>query len=254
MLSDFVLSELFAFLMVFCRIGSAMMVLPGFGEVFVLPRARLMLALAVSFVLTPMLSKLMPEVPVTIGGLIAILAVEILIGVFLGFLVRVLVTAIHTAGTIMATQSGLANAMMFDFTMSGQTTPINNLLTFFAIVLIFTMDLHHLMLGAVIDSYNIFSVAQSPPALDMAYSVANYVNRTFYVAFRLSAPFIIVTLVLNLGAGVLSRLMPTFQVFFIMMPAQILVTFLILIVALPAMMLYYLSHIEDGLSNLLTSM
>lgn len=252
--SDFLIGELFAFLIIFMRLGSALMVMPGFGEVFVSPRARLLIALTISFVTMPMLRDSLPELPDNIAMLLVIITKEILIGVFIGMMVRVLISAIHIAATTIATQSGLANAMMFDFTMSGQTTAVSNLLSFSALVMIFTADLHHIMLLGIIDSYQLIPANQSIPMQDMAFSIASNVNRAFHVALKLAAPFITIALVTNVGAGVLSRLMPNFQVFFVLMAPQIWIAFTVLFLSLPSIMLWYLGYIEDGLGSLLVTL
>lgn len=229
------------------------MVMPGFGEVFVSPRVRLLIALMISLIVTPMLQPHVPVVPDRVSLLIILIVKELVTGAFLGLLVRILTSCLHTAATMLATQSGLANAMMFDFTMSGQTTAISNMLTFAGLLLVFTADLHHVMLAAIVDSYNIIPASEGMPMQDMAFTASTYMTKAFEIALHLSSPFIAISLLSNLGGGVLSRLMPSFQVFFVLMAPQIGVAFFILMISLPAIMLWYLSFVEDGLHNLLTT-
>lgn len=254
MLNEFLTLQLFVFLMLFCRIGGALMVLPGFGELFVSMRFRLFFGLMMCLLLTPVLQPVMPAIPDTAGALMGLIVTEVLIGVFIGALTRVLISAMHIAGSTLAMQAGLANGMMFDVTMAGQTTAVTNLLTLSALIILFAGDFHHLMLAAVVDSYHIFQVGLFAPVEDFALSMASQLNLSFQVAFRLAAPFIIVALLINLGGGVLSRLMPSFQVFFVLMPGQILLAFSILLISLPTMMLFYLNYMDTGLTQLLTGM
>src|SRR5436309_1219260 len=109
MLSHFLISELFAFLLIFCRLGSAIMLLPGFGEAYVAPRIRLMLALMFSLILTPVIH--FPPAPATVSGLLFLMTGEILAGLFIGGLARMLIAAMHVAGTVIAYQSSLASAL-----------------------------------------------------------------------------------------------------------------------------------------------
>ena len=252
--SDFLIGEIFVFFMVFMRIGSALMIMPGFGEVFISTRARLLLALSISFVVTPMLREYIPTIPDNVGILFILITKEIITGVFIGLLVRTLTSALHTAATALATQSGLANAMIFDLTQSGQTTAVSNTLAFAGLVLLFAADLHHVMLAGIIDSYRLIPVNQLISTQDMAFTMASYLNKAFHMALKLASPFITISLVTNAGAGVLSRLMPNFQVFFVLMPLQIWVAFSVLFISLPSIMLWYLSYIEDGLDNLLVAL
>ncbi len=252
MFDNFLAAELFAFLLLFTRVGTALMVMPGFGEVFVTGRFRLFIALSLSLVLMPMLVPKLPEMPVEPTLLIPLIAAEATVGAFIGLMVRFLMSAAHIAATVIATQSGLANAMMFDFTMSGQTTALTNLISFLAIVLVFSLDLHHAMIQAIATSYEIFTPGSFAFLLDIAEVSARYSNEAFVVALQMASPFIVGGIILNLGAGVLSRLMPTFQVFFVLMPAQIMLAFFILMVSLSSMMLWYVHHVEEGLGTLLT--
>lgn len=252
MFDGFLATELFAFLLLFTRVGTALMVMPGFGEVFVAGRIRLFLALALSLVLMPMLVPKLPSMPSEPVLLVPLIAAEATIGVFIGMMVRFIMSASHIAATIIATQSGLANAMMFDFTMSGQTTQLTNLLSFTAIVLVFSMDLHHAMIQAIATSYEIFAPGSFAFVQDIAEVAARYSNQAFVVALQMASPFIVGGIILNLGGGVLARLMPTFQVFFVLMSPQIMLAFFILMVTLSSMMLWYTQHVEAGLSTLFT--
>jgi len=168
MLEQFLITELFAFLLVFSRMGSAIMLLPGIGEAYVSPRSRLLFALAVSLVLTPFAQRYMPEIPGAPLSLGVLLLAEITIGVFMGLLARLIISAMHTAGMIIAFQSGLAAAMMFDVNAGGQSSPFGNMLTVTALMLLFALDLHHVMLMGVADSYSLFAPGNFPPMEDFA--------------------------------------------------------------------------------------
>lgn len=251
MLEQFLVTELFAFLMVFARLGSAMMLLPGIGEAYVSARARLLLALTVGLVVTPIAQPLMPPLPGSPLGLTILLFGEITIGVFMGLLSRILISAMHTAGMIIAFQSGLAAAMMFDMNAGTQGSPFGNLLSLAAVMLLFALDLHHVMLVGVADSYTLFAPATYPPAGDFAMMAAQIVSSIFAIALAFAAPHIVVGLLVYLGAGVLARLMPAMQVFFVIMPAQILASFFILMVTVSGGMLMYMSFFEDMLTGFL---
>src|SRR5690348_13908519 len=139
MLSQFLVTELFVFLLIFCRVGTALMLLPGFGEFYVSVRVRLLLALMCSMVLAPVLTSF-PAVPATVFGLFGLISAEILTGLFLGGLARLLMAAIHIAGITIAYQSSLALAVVPDITQTGQGTSLGNLLGVTALVLLFVTD------------------------------------------------------------------------------------------------------------------
>lgn len=252
--SELLSSELFAFFLIFVRFGAAFMAMPGFGEVFISARSRLFIALSISLAATPFLSPHIPSMPDQMGLLFLLVVKEAMAGAFIGTLVRFLTSAVHSAGTILAVQSGLANALFFDVTQSGQTTAVSNLLTFSGLVLMFAADLHLVLIMGVVDSYNLMPVDRGPAIGDMAYIAASYLNEAFAMGIKIASPFIAVSLVSNTGAGVLARLMPNFQVFFVMMGPQIWVTFFMLSITFSTVMLVYLDYLEAGLHSLLVAL
>jgi flagellar biosynthetic protein FliR len=252
MLEKFLVSELFTFLMVFCRVGSGIMVMPGFSETFVLARARLILALTISLVIAPLVSQYMPPIPGTAAMLLVLLFAEIMIGLFIGGICRLLISAVHVAGMLIAYQSSLATAFMLDVQFAGQATPIGNLLTVIAAVLLFATDMHHLMLKGLIDSYSLFTPGVFPQVEDFAKLSIQTMSRSFAVAVQIASPFLVIGLVIYLVAGIIARLMPTMQVFFLLMPPQIMLSLFILMSTLSAIMLWFINYFEETMKGFLT--
>ncbi len=238
-----------AFMLVFARVGTLVMLLPGIGEQMISPRLRLALALLMTLVLLPLARPLLPaalEPP----AMIALLVGEIAVGLVLGLATRMVVAALQTAGNIVAQQIGLAFAMTVDPTMGGQQAAIGNFLTLLGLTLIFVTDLHHLAIGAIRDSYTLLPPAGVPATGDAAALAIKAVGRGFSLGVQLAAPFIAFGILFNLGLGVLSRLMPQLQVFFLALPASILVGMLILLAALGAVMGVFVADLGAFLNDL----
>lgn len=253
MLSQFLVSEVFAFLLVFCRFGSALMVMPGFGEAYIPVRVRLLLALMISAVISPALQNI-PPVPSTVFLLVYVIVAEILIGLLIGGIARILITAIHLSGMIIAYQSGMASALVPDLAQptGGQGSVMGNLLAMTAIVLIFATDTHHLMLWGLADSYHMFAPGEFPMMSDFADKAARVGNDAFSIALKLSAPHIVVGLVFYLGNGVIARLMPNIQIFFIMIPIQIMISLFFLMLIFSTLLMWYLEYFRDGIGTFIT--
>lgn len=252
MLSQILITELFAFLLVFCRIGTAVMLLPGFGESYIPARVRLFLAAMFSVVLAPVIHSL-PPMPSDIMSLFTILLAEIMIGLFLGGLSRMLISAVHMAGMIIAYQSSLASALTQDIAHTqAQGTSLGNLLGMTALVLLFATDLHHLMLRGLADSYTLFQAGQFPQVEDFAGHATQTMNSSFQMAMKMASPHLVIGLIIYLGAGIIARLMPNIQIFFLMMAPQLLISFFILMITASAIMLWYMEYIKDSLGGFLT--
>ena len=249
MLPELVAQDLFALALIFVRIGSAFMVLPGFAEAYVVLRVRLLLALAVSVVLTGPLAPTLPPLPATSIELGQLVGGELLLGLFLGAIARAAFAALHVAGTTLAFQSGLAAAAIYDPNEATQGTLPGNFLTTTALVLLFASDSHHLLLQTLAASYVGLPAGGALPLGDMAELLAQLIDQAFAVGVRIAAPLLLVSLLLYLGMGVLNRLMPAFQVFFIALPLQLLAAFATLMLSFAAGLLAFFSLFEDALAT-----
>jgi flagellar biosynthesis protein FliR len=251
MLADLLVSQIFASLLVFCRLGTALMVLPGFGETYVLARARLLLGVMFSIVVAPTVAGL-PPVPSTVFGLFTLVITEILVGLFIGGICRLLIATIHIAGMIIAYQAGLSSALTQDVAIAqSQGTAMGNLLSVSALVLIFVTDMHHLMLRGMIDSYTLFLPGHLPMVGDMTDQVVQTLNRSFNMGTQIAGPMVVMGLVIHLIGGVLAKLMPNIQIFFILPGPQLLLSFFILMVSFSAIMMWYMDYFKDTIGGFL---
>jgi len=118
------------------------------------------------------------------------------------------------------------------------------------VTLIFATDLHHLVIAGLNDSYTIFRPGEMPIVGDVAQHITQVIATSFRIGIQLSAPFLVFGLLFNLGLGVLSRLMPQMQVFFIGLPLSILLGFLLLVLVIGAMMGTFTGYLEGVLRDL----
>lgn len=251
MLSEWTILTLFHFFLLFARTGAALMVLPGFGEIYITARARLIMALTISGLMAPLMAPLLPPVPPDVLGLAAAIIVESLVGLFIGGIGRMLQSILHIAGMIIAFQSSLASALLFDANQGSQGSVVGNFMTLVGVTLLFVTGMHHLMLTGIVESYQIFPAGHVPPTGDMAEMASQLLSEGFLVAVKISAPLIVVGVLLYFGAGLLGRLMPSMQVFFVLVPIQLYESFVFLLLMFSAGMLWYLQHFEDVMRNFL---
>ncbi len=247
MLAGLLSLEVFAAAMIFVRLGSALMFLPGFGEAFISIRIRLAIALLITLVMLPVLGPLIPPVPDSFVQIVLLILGESFVGLFLGLIARALMSALSTAGMIIANMSALANALTNDPTAAQQGSIISSLLTMLGVVLVMILDLHHLLLMAVRDSYSLFPPGEPLMVGDFADLMSRVVSQSFILGFQLASPFIAVGIIFYLALGLMSRLMPQMQVFFIAMPLQISAGLLILYFALPAIMRWFLTDFQESM-------
>ena len=244
-LQQFLPQQIFAFLLLFSRVGSMMMIMPGVGEGFVSSRFRLGLAVAVSFLLMPGLAVRLPALPSDGGGLLLIVGLEVLIGLAIGTAARLLLSSLNIAGNVIALQTGLAFATSVDPTQAQQGAIVSSFLTTLGIVLIFTTGTHQLLFSAILRSYDIFVPGAPVNVGDFLDVIVQFISASFLLGIELSAPFLVLSLVFYAGLGVVAKLMPQFQVFFISMPLSILFGFGLLMMLTGVMMQIFLDRFAE---------
>src|SRR5262250_1597284 len=151
-----------AFMLMFARIGTMMMLLPGLGETGVPTRLRLVAALVLTAVLLP-LHRADYQVDLrALGPVLLAFGQELLIGAVLGLTARLTLSALQVAGSIVAQQLGLGFVTAVDPTQGQQGMIVANFLTMLGVTLIFSTDLHYLVIGALDDSYTLFQPGEVP--------------------------------------------------------------------------------------------
>ena len=204
----------------------------------------------ISLLLLPLLGKTMPAVPASGLALMLLVVSEVTIGLFIGLICNMLISATHTAGMIFSFQSGMSSAVVYDVTQSSQGSLLGNFMGLLTLVLVFSTGLHHLMLRAITESYTVFVPGHFPPLHDFMETAARTAADTFAIAAQLATPLIVIGTVLFLGAGVLARLMPTLQIFFLITAPQLLINVFILMTCFSAIMLWYMEFYREKLMTI----
>lgn len=246
-LEAFLTASVFAFILTFVRMGTALMIMPGLGDFFVTERIRLMIALSVSFALFPLTMKYMPAEPPGTVMLLTLIVSEFMIGLFFGTVARIFMAALDTAGMLVSISSSLSNAQIFNPAMAGQGSLIGALLSMTGLAILFAANLHHLLLSGIVESYKLFPVGAMPDAGGMSEFLARTVSASFLIGVKLSAPFIVLTMLIYVGMGVLSRLMPQVQVFLLAIPVQIALSMVLMTFVLSAMLMFWAAEFEKGM-------
>lgn len=243
----------FVFLLIFARVGSMVMALPGIGDKSVPPNIRLVFALALCLVFYPLVQERFPPFPSNLGGMGILFLHEIIIGLALGIMIRLIMSGAQVAGTIVGFQSGLSFATSFDPNFGGQSNIISTFFGILALTLIFVGDLHHLLLAGIFDSYILFSPTMQIPAGDFSILALSLVSGAFRIALQMAAPFIIFGLIFYLGIGIVARLIPQIQIFFIAMPANIFISLILLMLLISSLMMAYMTYFQQAIEPFLAN-
>lgn len=215
-------NEVWAGALVFARIGAILLLIPGIGESYVPPRIRLSFALLLAMVLTPIVSGGLPALPATVGGMAGWILREVITGLMIGAILRIFISAMATAGEVVSLQTTLSFAQTANPMQAQPGTTIGAFLTLLGVTLLFAVNLHHLFIGAIADSYRLIAPAQPLLMQDFVQVAVRTTADAFTLGVQLAAPVIVFGLVFNVAAGLVGRVMPQFQVFFASAPLNII--------------------------------
>jgi flagellar biosynthetic protein FliR len=238
------------FMLVFARVGAMVMLLPGLGESNIPVRIKLAIAVLLTLIILPLHRAAYQIDMQSMPALVVLMIHEIIVGVVLGATARVTLSALQVGGAVIAQQMGLGFVTSVDPTQGQQGVLIGNFLTMLGITLLFATDSHYLVIAALNDSYAIFSPGELMPSGDIAALATRAFAAAFKIGVQLAAPFLVFGLVFNVGLGVLARLMPQMQVYFVGVPLSILAGFLVFSLVLVAMMGVFLNYFNGVMHDL----
>jgi len=196
------------------------------------PLVRLSLGLAVGLGLAPALPPMPPISPGSWLG-IAVLVQQVLIGVVLGFTLRIVFAAVDVAGELIGLQMGLSFASFYDPQTSAQTPVIAEFLGLLTTLLFLAMNGHLLMLSVLAESFKLLPVAVAPFAAKGLLALLSWAATLFSAGLMLALPVITALLIANIALGVLARVAQSLNIFAVGFPVTIVAGFAVLMLSLP---------------------
>ncbi len=208
---------------VFGRIGGCFMFLPGFSSARVPMQLRLFVAIAVSMAIMPLLwAPLYARVQDTPIQYITMIFVETAIGSVIGLIARYFVFGLHYAGTVITMMSGYNAPPASDILDAEASNQVTNLLTFGALMVLFSLDFHHVIIAALVDSYQTLPVGGVFDTQKSLVTLTDTLSATFMVMLRLASPFVAFGFLFNVAIGFINKLAPQIPIYFISAPFQIM--------------------------------
>lgn len=229
-------------LMVFLRIGAALALLPAFGEQSVPQRVKLAVALAFTAAVSPAVA---PDVRLDVG--ILSLGAEVISGLAIGAVFRLLILALQIAGSMIAQATSLSQ-------MAGGVAPdplpaVGHMLTAAGLALAVLAGLHVKLAEVFILSYKVLPAGEFPGKDDISQWGLAHVAHAFRLAFILAMPFTIAALVYNIALGAINRAMPTLMVAFIGAPALAGAGLVVLAILSPVLLSVWVSAFLDVIQS-----
>jgi flagellar biosynthetic protein FliR len=214
--------QIYAGALIFARLGSLLMTMPGIGDPTVPPRIRLAFAFVFTLMLVPVVAPVLPVLPNTVSAMAGAVIKEILIGLMIGTILRLFLSSLAVAGEIVSIQTTLSFAQTSAPGIAPGSTTLGTFLGLLGLVLIMTTDLHHMFITAIVKSYTLFPFSRPIPVNDAGQLAVQTVAGSFKMGLQLSAPVAVFALIFNIAVGFVGRVMPQFQVYFVASPLMVI--------------------------------
>lgn len=237
--------QVFAAGLLFARLASIIMLIPGIGETFIPARVRLGLALGMAMMLVPVLGGTVPPIPDDVSGVAGAVIKETLIGLMIGAILRLFMTSLASAGEVISIQSTLSFAQTTNPSLGQPTPTLGTFLGMLGLLLIFTTDLHHMFIAAIVKSYSLFPFTRPVQVADAGQLAIQTVSKSFALGIQLSAPVMVFSLVFNVATGLVGRVMPQFQIFFVASPLMVLMSLSIFALSIGVIGMVWVDHYHD---------
>lgn len=215
-----------SFLFILLRTSIVMSFLPFFSSRNLPMQFKAGFLIVIAVVLAPIV-----EVKITIGELPFVVIQEVLFGIVLGMSARAIFMAVEMAGQFMSNVMGLSIATAFNPEI-GQSTEIGRFYGLTAMLIFLTVDAHHDLIYVFVKSFEIVQPG-SIFAENLITRAISGGSNLFLLAFKLSAPVVIIMFILNMVFGFLYKAAPQMNIFFITYPVFIFVGFLVMLISMP---------------------
>lgn len=224
---------LIVFLALFMRL-SAMFLSAPVTSTAIPVNIRVLMCVALSCALTPVVRPHFAEIPETLPALILLGTREVLTGLLIGFCMKLLVSAAEMAGAFADLQMGLMSAQVMSSVTGTSATPASRLKMMLAIALFFASDAHHLMIQAVVRSYNVGGFSFSHLEAVQSGLLA-MLAQMMLLSIQIAAPVAAIGIVIDMAAGFVNKAVPQTQPFLLALPAKLALGLLGLALGLPAL-------------------
>ena len=239
-----------AFFFPLARILALLAAAPPFNNAGLTTRVRLTLGLTIALAISPALPP-MPAIEPASGPGLLILAQQMIIGLAMGFALRLVFSAIDLAGTMISTQMGLGFATAYDPQTASQTPVVSELIGMLALLMFLAIDGHLMVISTLVQSFTLLPVRLLSISEGSWLNIANAGGIIFSAGVMLALPAVTALLITNVALGVLGRVAPQLNLIVIGFPVTILLGFVALYVGMSYLAAPLQQLFEHGLRSML---
>lgn len=236
-------------ILILCRIGTTLMLSPGFGTARVPARVRLYLAIALSLAAAPTVLDAGTLKLARGGLLLGFVIAECFVGAVIGLVVRIYIAALEFMASALSNYIGL-NGFAGGIDNDEPAPTLATLIALSATLLILLLDFHHVLIRTVLDSYGRVPLGVMPEPEFGLRLLASTLNVAFMISLQVTGPFIVYAILVNVLFGILGKLIPQVPSYFVSLPFLLMGGLFFLYLMLPEMLQIYFDAFNTTLTNL----
>lgn len=218
------------FLLVLVRVSGIFVISPFFSSQNI-PNT---IKIGFSFILSILISLTLDiNIALVESVFVPIVIKELMVGLIIGFISYMYFTIFYIMGQLIDMKIGFGMVNVMDPQHRVQVPLMGNFYYILAFLILFSINGHHTVVNAVVDSYEFLPIGEFSFRKDTAFFLINILSKTFVTGFKLAAPIITIIFLIDLLLGILARTIPQMNVFVVGMPLKILIGMLIVVVSIP---------------------
>lgn len=235
-----------AFLWPLTRIIGMISVAPLFGNVSVPARVKIALGIMLALIISPTVPALPALDPMSLPGFL-ILAQQLIIGLAIGFAMRITFAGVEMAGEIIGMTMGLGFASFFDPQTRARSSAISQFLALLTLMIYLATNLHLVVLSTLAQTFELLPISSNFVSAGGMLEVVKWGGRIFSAGVQLSLPIVAALLITNIALGILTRAAPQLNIFGIGFPITIGVGFIMIGIVLPYLMNPIINLMQEGI-------
>ncbi len=244
-MTDILVSDFVTTFLIFLRVATLIFIAPVFGDKNFPVIAKLGLALVISYMIFFTVEEYPFNYDQGLLGLGLAGVKEAITGMIMGFVLHFVFYGIGYAGTLIGFDMGLGMAQMFDPTSEINNNMIGVFLSMLAILVFLLIDGHHYVVQSLAYSFKVIPIGTSTMNESVFNLIIKYSGGIFVLAVKIASPIMVSFFLLHVAAGIMARVIPQMQVFFVLHPLKIGLGFLLLLMVIP-MYIYVFKNLLMG--------
>ncbi|HOP50514.1 MAG TPA: flagellar biosynthetic protein FliR [Ignavibacteriales bacterium] len=257
MILNVIVTEWVILVLITMRVIAAMVVAPPYNSNAIPPQARFFIALIIAYLTYFSIDKSTINIQISIGFLFFTGLKEIITGLIIGFFLNFVFYGISYAGMLIGFDMGLTMATVFNPQLEIENNVIGSIILYLSLLIFILINGHHYVIEAVVYSFKVIPIGKYPVNEWLYKYIVQQSSLIFVIAVKIAAPIMVSFFLVNIAEGIMSRVVPQMQVFFVTQPLRIMLGFFILITVIPIytyVIKNLLQHTESSLLELINQM